>query len=189
MNRTIIISLALAATAFALLGPVPVERTAAAQQPSSTVVPLAQEQAPTPAMSAGLCGLTSSDVADIVDYYALDPDMPAVADALSTPFDCDAYGDLCSALTTNQAHAYACGAWTDMKAELSIAQVNNRAVGRLQQWGTSCTPDYEVCEDICGSANVISCSGVWFKGSCHSIAMCDYFSGIDIKFLEILTPF
>ena len=186
MKRTICISLAVAATALTLVGAFVLQ-----PPPALASAPVEVEAAPPIAADSGdlLCNLSTSDVSDIINHYDLDPpSMPAVADALATPFDCDAYGDLCSVLTNNQAHAYACGAWTDMKAHYAPGLVLSRARDRLFDWGQSCTPDPEDCQDICGSKEVLRCSGVLKGGACWAIAMCDFDIPVMIEFLEFLGP-
>src|SRR5262245_60395221 len=101
MKNTAHISLALAVGAFFVQPP-----PAAAGSPSL-------EQDRFAATGNLLCGLTLADVADIVDYYDFDPDMQTLADALATPFDCSAYGELCSEIEPADAQQVVRGAWND----------------------------------------------------------------------------
>lgn len=200
MHRTII-QVAIVATALAVVGP-----ALAAEGPTVHSSPLrastqltalgsldevaATSRAEPAAMLTGLCGLTPSDVVDIVDYYDLDPHMPTVANALSTPFQCAEYGDLCSALPVADARNYACGVWQGLKAHQPVESLASVAINKLETWGTECTPNQDVCEEICDEWSVLECSGVYHSGKCNEIALCDIFDmrAYTIPFFEVLGP-
>ncbi|MCH9686003.1 MAG: hypothetical protein K0V04_31500 [Deltaproteobacteria bacterium] len=142
------------------------------------------ERAPTSAMTAGLCGLTSSDASDIINHYGFeDAEMNAISDALATPFDCDAYGDLCDALGETDAHNYACGVWGDLEAHVVPATVISVAVDRIQSWGDPCEPSELVCANVCSPRDVWSCVGFLLGGTCVATPTCGSpVGGLDIPF-------
>jgi hypothetical protein len=186
MKRTILVSLALAATTSALVGAFVI------QPPPARASSQLTEPAPTPATGDLLCNLSVGDVADIVDYYGLEPDPQVLAAALATPFDCDAYGELCTVLDTQTAHAFACGAWLDLKAHVAVADVNLNAIDRLYEWteADECDGDQDFCIDHCGSpGNVLLCSGIDTPSGCRTIVACeDMILRIFLKNLGLLWP-
>ncbi len=186
MQRNILSRVLVIIAASIVVGPV-----LAAQPTVESTGPVASVQDPlslAAAQAGGLCGLTPSSIADIVEYYGFEPDPGALAAAATGPFDCDAYGDLCDGLTTPQAHTYACGVWLDLEAQRPFNEVRERAVGRVTTWGNTCSPDPEVCEDICSPADVGSCMGVLLGGACYPIAICEFGITLEIPFFEFLGP-
>jgi len=192
MRRTII-QLAIVSTALAVIAPAlaaPRATTVAAPAPETTA---ASASAPTPAaaQTAGLCGLTQADVAGIVDHYDLEPNWAGFAAALQVPFNCAAYGDLCSAVGAAAAETYACGVWNGLEARASLEAIQHGAVTWLGNNGTACTPNQAVCEDICdGMGGVKTCTGILVNGICRSIALCDLFVIREklFPFIEVVEP-
>ncbi|MEX1366433.1 MAG: hypothetical protein AB1Z98_25135 [Nannocystaceae bacterium] len=184
MTYSTLLSITSVIAAMAILGP-----GLAVTPASATTVVDAPPASPASTM-AGLCGLTAANVAEIVDHYDLDPDMGAVAQSLSTPFDCGSYGELCNGLTTIEARNYACSVWHDLDDGRPMTAVINRAVDRLHNHLGTCTPDFETCEEICDPYEVISCSGVLWNGACLELAACDYFPDLiwNVPFFEVLGP-
>lgn len=147
------------------------------------------EPAPAAAQLTGLCGMTQQEVAGIVAYYDLDPDMQGVAAALATPFDCSAYGQLCAALDPADAHAYACSTWNDLAAHASPMVVTSEAIGLLSSWSDPCTPDLDKCEAICDPRSVNHCDGIRVGLQCKQLALCDFYFDLgDVPMFEFLTP-
>lgn len=139
-------------------------------------------------MQAGLCGMTQSKVLGIRDHYGLELDLSVVAGALQTPFNCEAYGDLCDLLSTADARDYACGVWNALDQRLPVADILGTAYDHLQD-GDSCTPDPKVCADQCFASGVASCHGHYANNLCHPIALCNTgWIGQLRGFGEVLTP-
>jgi hypothetical protein len=181
MSRTFI-QLAVVSIALAIVGPALAGQRSTTASASPEVAPQAQ---PTPVAAQAadlLCGLSQGDVADIIDHYDLAPNMAAFAAALEVPFDCEAYGGLCSALGVDHAHGYACGVWLRLEAHDPFVEIAESAIERLGMWGTPCPANEAVCEEMCDPYAVTECSGLVYHGSCHQIPQCDLMS--EIPFFE-----
>jgi hypothetical protein len=169
MKNTAHISLALTATAFTLLGafliqPPPAAARAGGQELSPSSSSLDDNRFA--ATGELLCGLSFGDVADIIDHYGFNPDMPALADALSTPFDCGAYGPLCSQISETVANEFVCATWDDMQRLAPAGTVIVNIRERLSEIGmTACEPTPLQCAQFCGPFNpVIYCTGFRVNG-------------------------
>lgn len=159
-------ALAVVAPVFAATSPTPPASLVAAAVPSNAE--------PAAALAGGLCGITQADLDDIVEHYDLQPDMEGVQDMLATPFDCGAYGQLCGAITPQQAHQYACQVWTQLESHTSMATVEFEAHATLNEWSNLCPPDPEKCEDICDPWGVEHCQGIVVGNQCKQLALCDH---------------
>jgi hypothetical protein len=169
MKNTAHISLALAATAFTLVGAFFVQPPPAAARAGGEDLELTSssfDQNRFAATGELLCGLTFADVADIIDHYGFTPNMTALADALSTPFDCGAYGQLCSQISEVDASEFVCATWDDMQRLAPAGTVIVNIRERLSEAGmTSCEPTPLQCAQACGAFNpVIYCTGVRING-------------------------
>ncbi len=183
MSRSIYIQL----LAVALATPFLVPEISAQERPAPPAMPAAAQQ-------AGLCGITQQEVASIVAHYELEPDMAGVADALATPFDCSAYGNLCGVLDVPDAHAYVCGVWSNLQQHEAESLVVQEANDHLVQAAETCSGDMAVCEQNCdsippGGGAVLSCSGVRMNNKCFSIASCELgFNLGNLPTFEFLLP-
>lgn len=204
MKRTILIQLAVAAIALAVVAPVlaaqdnpetdgivdVIVRAHAELFEQSAAHPT--EQDPVPMISNGLCSLTQSDISDIINHYDLSPNMTALIAAVQTPFNCGAYGQLCSTLTPTQAHVYACSTWNNLKQHKPILDVHTAANSILSQWALNCevTDATELfCEEACDPHDVFHCNSIKVNGECKPLAICTDIAELDIRFFEFLTPF
>jgi hypothetical protein len=186
MRRTFI-QLAVVSTALAVIAPAVAAPRAT---PVRTSAPLpkaapATESTPAAAQTEGLCGLTQADVVDIVDHYDLAPKWWAYAEALEVPLNCDAYGELCSAVGPAATETYACGVWLGLEAHVSLAEIRESANQWIDDNTTECTPNEAVCEDVCEEMPILDCFGIMFGGHCRTIAACDP-DMIGIRFVEAL---
>jgi len=118
-------------------------------------------------------GITPGELNGIVAHYGLDPDMEGVGEMLSTPFDCGAYGELCSALPTAKAKTYACGVWQALESHVSIATVQDLAIDYLDTHANACEADYDTCDAMCHPKDVLQCHGVKIGTNCKQLALCD----------------
>ncbi len=138
-------------------------------------------------MQAGLCGMTQTKVLGIRDHYDLDLDLSVVADALQTPFNCSAHGDLCDLLNPVDARNYVCGVWNALDQRRPMADIIQTSHEALVE-GDKCTPDAAACADACFATGVSSCNGLYYLGSCQSFALCNGGWVGDIRGLgEVLT--
>lgn len=172
MNRTAIIASTL--TVCTLVGALFVQPPQAAARSSSpdTAAPM-PDLRPLAANGNLLCGLSLGDVADIIDYYNFTPDMQALAAALSTPFDCEAYGELCTELDLADAYQFVCGTWNDMKMATPLPNLIDNIRVRLDEFGIgTCEPTPQNCAAACQGQPVIYCTGMRFNGRCYPTPNC-----------------
>ena len=184
MRRTFI-QLAIVTTALAVVG------FASPRSSPSSAPEAAAPSEPTPvaAQAAGLCGITQNDLADIVEHYDLVPSGPVFQAALQAPFDCSAYGELCSDIGAENAHTYVCGVWTALENHQALAQIRATAVDWLSTWALECPTDEGVCEEFCDPFPVKQCAGVWLGGGCTHLVVCNFYAVVEIPFFEsILVP-
>jgi hypothetical protein len=179
MKNTAHISLALTATAFTLVGAFFVKPPPAAARAGGEDLELTSsssfDQNRFAATENLLCGLTFADVADIIDHYGFTPDMPALADALSTPFDCGAYGQLCEHVSEVDANTAVCTVWDDLRTLKPVAQIAIDIRDRFDEVFQECQPSNAVCQGLCGPDNtVLLCDGYRFNGGpCMPIVACE----------------
>jgi hypothetical protein len=184
MNRTVYMSLALAATTCTLVSAFFVQPPQAAARTSTS-----PDFGLRPIAASGnlLCGLSLGDVADIIDYYDFNPDMQALADALSTPFDCEAYGELCAEVDPADAYEFVCGTWDDMRMATPLPNLLDGIHVRLDELGIgTCRPTDQNCAIYCNGAGFITCTGWSFNGHCYPSPECADGSGDFPIFGDIL---
>lgn len=155
-----------------------------AEASPSVLSPLTPQPA---SMQAGLCGMTQAKVLDIRDDYGLDFTAAEAANALQTPFNCDAYDELCDQLLPADARDYACGVWQALDDQRPVDWIVNAAHAALTANGQSCQPDESMCDDACASQGGWStCEGVILAGACRTYMVCNTPELVDMEGFTIL---
>jgi len=164
-----------------------------APQGADAAPPVSSSHAAQPAaMQAGLCGMTQATVLDIRDHYQFDLDVSEIQAALQTPFNCEAYGELCDVLSEQDAHTYTCNVWNALDAEMSMSTISYAGTQYIEENGIGCTPDPAVCEAQCGPFEVLTdCVGAVevIDGNCVSIGVCERPNWIHIIGFDFLRIF
>lgn len=177
MNKSVFVLSALLLGTLA--GIVATPGAAGAAASASTALPAAQQ--------AGLCGMTQEKVLGIEQYYDLDLDLPTIANALETPFDCGAYGRLCDFFSPPEAQTYVCKVWEALDNRLPAGVIIQKAHQHVATGG-SCDPDADLCEDACETkGGVLSCEGVYSEQlGCLTTVQCQWGLLEDMEGFQIL---
>lgn len=92
----------------------------------------------TEANAAYLCGLTSVDIQDVIDYYAQGTPFSEVTPYVSSPFTCSTYGDLCEIVNgAINAENFVCARWGEALAHTSGSSILSNAEASAKSYEES----------------------------------------------------